>query len=201
MRGKWASVALAGVVGVSAVGVGGGAAAAWMDRSEMRQMAPGVDRAAPDPAAAVGQLGALGSVLETANGLVGLASADKPDAAALNDKLNALGVASKTLQDLVGGAGLPSVAASPAVPASPLPSVPVTGVLPNAPGSAAHKALPLPTVSLEDALANLKKHAAELVAAATKAPPDADGVKSAVTAIATDVLGVATATVTKLTGV
>ncbi|MDI2130008.1 hypothetical protein [Yinghuangia seranimata] len=202
MHSKWTTVALTTVLGVSAVGVGAGAAAALIDMPEVRAAAPAVDPAVPDASAAVGKLGALGSVLKTVNGLVSAATAEKPDADALEDKLTVLDVQTKALLDLLGGAA-PSLPASPpaVLPDKPLPVSPPP-IIPLAPNvdPAAH-ALPLPGLSLEDALANLKKDAAALVAAATKVPPNVDGVKSAVTSVATDLLAVATAAVTKLTGV
>lgn len=213
MRSKWTSVALATALSVSAVGVGAGAATAFVDERPQTRVAPAVPAVA-DPTQLIGQVGDLGAVLKTVSGLTSAASAEKPDADILGDRLELLiAQIDKLLKSLGGGAVPPVVPDTGTVVPDTGTVVPDTGsvvpgtgtVLPNTggvlPGTAqvnTGKALPLPGLSLEDALASLKKNAEALVAAATKVPPDLDKVKAALTALATDVVSVLTAAVTKI---
>ncbi|MEU8133965.1 hypothetical protein [Streptodolium elevatio] len=213
MRSKWTSVALATALSVSAVGVGAGAATAFVDDRPQTRVAPAVP-AAPDPTQLIGQVGDLGAVLKTVSGLTSAASAEKPDADVLGDRLELLTTqVDKLLKSLGGGAVPPVVPDTGSVVPDTGSVVPNTGtvapdtggvvpntggVLPGAVQAGTGKALPVPAVSLEDALASLKKNAEALVAAATKVPPNLDGVKTALTALATDIVNVLTAAVTKI---
>ncbi|MGW0662154.1 hypothetical protein [Streptodolium elevatio] len=206
MRSTWTSVALATALSVSAVGVGAGAATAFVDDRPQTRVAPAVP-AAPDPTQLIGQVGDLGAVLKTVSGLTSAASAEKPDADVLGDRLELLTTqVDKLLKSLGGGAVPPVVPDTGSVVPNSGTVAPDTGtvvpntggVLPGAVQAGTGKALPVPAVSLEDALASLKKNAEALVAAATKVPPNLDGVKTALTALATDIVNVLTAAVTKI---